>query len=166
MSDDETKYPPFITPRSPSYQRAEVSSEEDLTRKARSEQQALDSLYELREAERHASEVCASMSTLLEDGELAQVVRDRGELHEARRRGIGKLIERMGAAPTAAEPRTVLARTREAMAHASSDSDAKQSLALLHEELSAHYEAALANDGLDEQQRSALLSFAPSQPFE
>lgn len=162
MSNDKTNYPPFITPRSPSYERAEQEFLHASTRDAHSEQAARGILGQLCEAERDASEVCAKMSTLLDDEELAEVVHDRGELHEARCQGIGKMIERLGgSASTAGSAQPRLTQTLDAASGASTDTSAKQALALMHKELSAVYRDASRNENLDQQQRSALASFAP-----
>jgi hypothetical protein len=163
MSDDNTKYPPFITSRSPSFLRADEAFDRDPKREAEHKQAALDILGQLSEAERDASEVCASMSALLADEDLAEVVRDRVDLHDARRRGISTLIASMGATPPTASARTILTRTRDAVAQASSDALARRSLALMHKELGATYKAALDSNMLDEEARSLLTSFAPSK---
>ena len=162
MSDDET-YPPLISPRSPSYERAWT---EFLHPTARNSGPALAVLSELCDAEQNASEACLTLATLLSHSPFADVVRDRGALHDARRQGIGKLMERLGgSAPAPDNARVVLVQTMDSIASASSDKAAKQSLALLHKELSAAYEAAMQNESLDPQQRRALVGLAPAARF-
>jgi hypothetical protein len=162
MSNDKP-YPPLITPRSPSYERAGQEFLGSSERDARSKQVALGVLSELCDAERDASDVCSKISALLTDDDLAEVVRDRGELHDARRQGIGKLIEQLGGSPPASDSsRPILVQTLDSISRTNADAMPEQSLALLHKELSAVYQAAMSNENLDQEQRSALATFAPS----
>jgi hypothetical protein len=163
MSDHKPPYPPLITPRSPSYERAGREFLQSSARDDRSKQVALGVLSELCEAERVASAVCAKASTLLGDDDCAEVVRDRGDLHDARSQGISKLIERLEGSLLAVESsRPILVQALDSISRASSDSMAKYSLELLHNELSEVYEAAMQNEALDEEERSVLVRFAPS----
>ena len=153
-------YPPLISPRSPSYERAwrEFPQPSD---EANAELVAL--VARLSEAEQNAGSLCASMAARLDDDELAEVLRDRSDLHQARRQALGKLIERFGGSPpTDAECRTILTRTSDAADPADSTADVERALEILRDELGGEYRAALAHERLEEAQRSALSALAPA----
>jgi hypothetical protein len=161
MSRDQDAYPPLISPRSPSYERAwrEFPQPGDT---ALAELVAL--FARLSEAEQNASSLCNRMLPALGDAELADVVRDHAGLHAARREALGKLIGRLGGSPpTDAECRVILSDASDAAQHVLSSADATRVLTQMRRELGAEYDAALQNPRLDETQRSALAALAPMQ---
>lgn len=156
MVGNQKKYPPFISPRSPSYLR---TSSEDPHRA----DGARALLSQLCVAERDAMAVCTMAAALLEDDEFAEIVRDTGDLHDARRQGLGELLEELGGAPPdPAHSQPVLASAVASVARATTDAQAKHCLDLLDQELDALYEDALHAEALDESLRSTVISFAPS----
>ena len=152
-------FPPLISPRSPSYERAWREFPHPTTHDG-AETVAL--LARLSEAEQNASSACTRMLAALEDDEYADVVRDLSDLHAARRQALGKLIERFGgSAPIDRECRDLLVQGTDAAARARNAKEAQQALGVLRRELAAEYAAALQNAGLDEAQRTALAALAP-----
>jgi len=163
MARDHDPYPPLISPRSPSYERAWREFPHP-SQDTGAETVAL--LARLAEAEQNATQLCAQMLPELGDDPFAGSVRDHAELHAARRQALGKLIERFGGSPpTDAECRVILTHACDAAGHVLSADDARRVLTTMRDELAAEYDSALATPGLDEAQRAALHALAPqSQP--
>lgn len=159
---DHDPFPPLISSRSPSYERAwrefPHPSEQGVA-------ETVALLSRLSEAEHNAYRTCAQLAQVVEEDELAEEVRDMADLHGARRLALGKLIARFGgSAPTEGECRTILTRTSDAADLAQTDAAAESVIALLREELGAEYDAAQQNPCLDAEQRSALAALAPLRP--
>ncbi|MEY4580809.1 MAG: hypothetical protein RL701_5512 [Pseudomonadota bacterium] len=152
MIDRSDRPTPFISPRSPSYER----SRDDLLQPTSPvSAQAVAVLSRLCEAEQNALQICAR---------LASLVKADAASHEARWQTLSKLVERHGgSAPTLTETREILAQSADAAAQAQgaqSDELARAALKTMHDELSAEYEAALQSDCLDVADRTALAALA------
>jgi len=159
MDRDRDPFPPLISRRSPSYERAWREFPHP-TEDQGAETVAL--LARLSEAEQNASQACAQLAPLLEDDEAAEVVRDVGDLHAARRQALAKLIERCGgSAPTDRECRDILTQTTYETTQARTAEDAGRALDVLQRELAAEYATARQSPHLDEAQRDALAALAP-----
>lgn len=153
-------YPPLISPRSPSYERAWREFPHP-TRDEGAETVAL--LARLSEAEQNASSLCRQMQPALSDAALSQLVREHVDLHAARRQKLGELVERFGGSPpTDAECRVLLTRAADAAGHVVSADDAQRVLTTMREELAAEYASALATERLDAPTRDALRALSPA----
>ena len=120
-------------------------------------------LARLAEAEQNATRLCSRMAPQPTDDELAEILRDRSDLHHARRQALGKLIERFGgSAPMDVECRVLLTRTSDAVDVIQTPEDVERALAILRDELGAEYRVALESSRLEEPQRSALAALAPA----
>jgi hypothetical protein len=128
-------YPPLISPRSPSYERAW----REFPHPTRDEgAQTVALLARLAEAEQNASSLCLRMQPALENAAVSPVVREHADLHAARRQKLGELVERFGGSPpTDAECRVLLTRAADAAAHVLSEGDAQRVLTTMREELDA-----------------------------
>jgi hypothetical protein len=149
-------YPPLISPRSPSYERAWREFPHP-TQDEGAETVAL--LARLSEAEQNASSLCLRMLPALTD---AGPVREHADLHAARRQALGELVERFGGSPpTDADCRVLLTRAADAATQVVSADDAQRVLTTMREELAAEYASALATERLDAPTRAALRALAP-----
>jgi len=164
MEFKDDRYPPLISPRSPSYSRAWRAFHPPSDEKNAA---TVALLARLSEAEGNASRICKQVAPLLGADPFAELVHDHGELHNARRQALAKLIERIGgAAPTDAESRVILTQSCDAAGHVVSVRDAKRVLNVMRSELGREYDAALQNRELDTTQRSALADLVPDRSQE
>jgi hypothetical protein len=152
-------YPPLISPRSPSYERAWREFPHP-TQDEGAETVAL--LARLAEAEQNASSLCRRMLPAVSEAGLAEVVREHADLHAARRQKLGELVERFGGSPpTDAECRVLLTRAADDAGQVVSQDDAQRVLTTMRDELAAEYNSALATERLDPPTRDALRALAP-----
>jgi len=156
---EDDPYPPLITPRSPSYERA---SREFLHPTSTGNPQVIAIIARLCEAEQNASGVCASVARIVSDEAFATQMRERAGTHQARKQALAELIENLGgAAPTAEEGRQILVQAIDALESASSELAAKQVLRVMRGELRSEYDAAIATPDLSDRQRASLTQLAP-----
>ncbi len=153
-------YPPFISPRSPSYER---SIWERKHPSSTGDPQVIVLFARLSEAEQNASEACAKVAGLLMDRTVAARVRDGADVHRARREALAELIEALGgSAPRPEECREFLPHGAQAIARAEYDIDAAMAaLSVMRTELSAAYVEALGSPCLDDARRASLVELAP-----
>jgi len=158
MFDDE-RYPPLISPRSPSYERG---WREFLHPTATDPPQVIALLGRLSEAEHNASQICLTAASVLSDPRAQSRVRDDALMHQERRHALENLIEALGgSAPTISECREILASGLDAVALARSDGAARQALHTMRRRLSDEYEDAMRSPEINESQRAALRDLAP-----
>lgn len=163
MFDDDDSYPPLVSPRSPSYERAWAYFSRPA---AHSDPQLIAQLAQLSEAEQNASQACSMVTTMLGNDPFADIVRDHAGLHEARNQALGKMIERLGgSAPRVGECRELLTDGLAAVARADSKATARQALKIVRDELRAMYDAAIESGSFDAEQREALSTLAPAPWF-
>src|SRR5512147_2111555 len=84
---------PFVSPRSPSYERAR---REWRHHASTAHPQVIALLARLSEAEQNAVQAYSTVEPALQDTSFASVVRDRRALHQARREALSNLIEALG----------------------------------------------------------------------
>ncbi|HEX7476635.1 MAG TPA: hypothetical protein VF331_02395 [Polyangiales bacterium] len=153
-------YPPFISPRSPSYERS-IWERKHPTFTGDPEVIAL--FARLSEAEENAREACAKVAQRLTDDIVGAQVRDGAEMHRTRRAALAELIEALGgSAPRLEECRELLPHAAQAIASAEYDSRAAMTaLGVMRTELSAAYAEAFRSPCLDAAQRASLVELAP-----
>jgi len=155
---DHKPYPPFVTTRSPSYERAQ---HEGLHPSAVRDAQVVAVLCELADAEQNAKQVCARIAELLSDATLAAQVRQGIAAHDARLLALQGMIEAAeGAAPRPSEAHQVLLHGPESVVCGPSDRATLQALARMRDELGAAYATAVGTAELDDAQRATLVEFA------
>jgi hypothetical protein len=156
---DDDPYPPLITPRSPSYERA---SREFLNPTTTGDPQVIAILARLCEAEHNASEVCMGVARIVASEALATQMRERAGTHHDRKQALGELIVNLGgSAPTPEECRQILVQAIDALDRASDDAAAKQVLRVMRAELRSEYDAAIASPEVSEHRRESLSQLAP-----
>lgn len=156
---EDDPYPPLITPRSPSYERA---SREFLHPSSTGSPQVIATIARLCEAEQNASEVCTSVAQMASDEAFATQMQERASTHRARRQALSELIGNLGgSAPTNEETRQILVGAIDALDRAADERAAKQVLRLMRGELRSEYDAAIASSELSGQQRASLKQLAP-----
>jgi hypothetical protein len=155
----EDPYPPLMSPRSPSYERAR----RELLHPSPSGDPAVVALLaQLSEAEDNAGQVCARVLAKLSEGPLATRVQADAATHQARRAALGELITALGGSPPRSdECRKILDRGIEAAARADSQPTAIAALKIMRDQLSAAYDEAIRSPLLDAAQRASLGQLAP-----
>lgn len=162
MSGDKNY--PFISSRSPSYERAR---EEFLHPSPPGDADIVALLARLSEAEENASQTCSMAAEMITDEKLATEVREDAAAHQARRAALAELIEALGgSAPRPDECREILVNASHALARARTDLSAMEAMKVMREELSAVYGEAIRNPLLGDQQRAALCRLAPPAAVE
>jgi hypothetical protein len=156
---EDDPYPPLITPRSPSYERA---SNEFLHPTSTGNPQVIAIISRLCEAEQNASSVCALVARIVSDEALTTQMAERAGTHQARKQALAELITKLGgSAPTPEECRQILVQAIDALDRASDEPAAKNVLRVMRAELSAEYNAAIASPELSDRQRASLTQLAP-----
>lgn len=162
FQQEEDNYPPLISPRSPSYERARY---EFLHPTRFGDAGTVAALSRLSEAEHDAHRLCERLAPLLGETRAAGMVREHVSVHAARRQALAEMIEELGgSAPTPQESRVLLSAASDAAERASSAEQAREALTLMREELEAEYEAVLHGDdlnGLNPEQRAAVVGLMP-----
>ncbi len=157
---NDSHYPPLVSPRSPSYERA---SREFLHPTRSGDPQVIALLSRLSEAEQNASQACASAAHVLRDESFAAHVREHAITHQERQQALARLITSLGGSPpTVDECRDILPQGLDAVANARSDATAKDALSVMREELGAAYGEAIDSPELNAEQRAALTRLAPA----
>lgn len=153
-------YPPLISPRSPSYARARREAQNP-SPAGGAEVVAL--VARLSEAEENARQACSKIAEIVKDESLASQVHGAAAIHQAHRETLGELIEALGgSAPRPDECRAILTRGADAVAGATSDPAALESLKVTRGELAAAYEEAIRDPLLGDVQRATLSRLAAS----
>jgi hypothetical protein len=152
MTEDDL-YPPFITGRSPSYERAR----DELARPSPPHGgELVAALARLSEAEENARTAYLPAADKLTDPAAASQARAEAAAHGAHRGALAGLIEEAGgAAPRRDECRALLVAGA-AVADAEGDAALGQALAALHDELRSFYDDTLASPLLDRSQHACL----------
>lgn len=151
---DDNRYPPLMTSRSPSIERAR----REWQHPAPVGPAQLPALFALlSEAEANAARACGDVAKTLEAAAVQAHVGREGALHEARRQALAALVEAHGGSPPRPdECREILAGGLDAVAHATTDRDAMTALERVRSELAAVYAETLRSEFLDEAQRAEV----------
>jgi len=155
-------YPPFISPRSPSYERATWARKHP-TSTGDGDPQVIALFSRLSEAEQNAAEACTRVAQMLADSTVATQVREAAEIHRARRQTLVELIGELGgSAPRPSECKEILPHAEQAIARVEYDARAAmEALRAMQRELSDAYAEALRSPCLDDAQRASLAPLAP-----
>jgi hypothetical protein len=158
MAGDD-RYPPFMTDRSPSVERARREYEHP---SPTGDPSLVAALAEVSEAEQNAVQAFSAVAARLSDPSLADQVRAEAEAHAAHRDALGEQITALGGSPPRPdECRDILTRGLEAVDAAGTDAAAMQALATMRAELRALYDRAMAQPAVDEAERAALARLQP-----
>lgn len=153
MTDDK-RYPPLMTSRSPSIERARREWEHP----APVGPAQVPALFaRLCEAEANAARACADLAEILTTAPAQAQARTESAQHESRRQALGALVEAHGGSPPRLdECRDILASGLDAAAHASTDADAMAALDRVRAELAAVYTETLQSEFLGEAERNEV----------